>query len=42
MSLLAPHFSGRSKRDTYIIDKADDVLIPDVCEQLPYCKSEWG
>ncbi|KAL4428223.1 hypothetical protein ABPG75_002312 [Micractinium tetrahymenae] len=37
-----PHPPPRSKRDAYIIDQADDVLIPDVCEQLPYCKSEWG
>ncbi|KAL4427961.1 hypothetical protein ABPG75_002050 [Micractinium tetrahymenae] len=27
-------------RDTYIMTKEDDVLIPDVCEKLPYCKSQ--
>lgn len=29
-------------RDTYIMTKEDDVLIPDVCEKLPYCKSQVG
>lgn len=27
-------------RDTYVMTKEDDVLIPDVCEKLPYCKSQ--
>ncbi|PSC69716.1 Beta-glucan synthesis-associated SKN1 [Micractinium conductrix] len=28
------------KRDTYVNNKADQALVPEVCEQLPYCRSE--
>ncbi|KAL4425109.1 hypothetical protein ABPG77_008214 [Micractinium sp. CCAP 211/92] len=29
-------------RDVYANTEADQALIPDACEKLPTCKSEWG
>lgn len=29
-------------RDWYVNTAADQVLVPDVCDKLPTCRSEWG